>query len=99
MSLYPHPVVVLLQDLGDSPKAIAQKLESEGVRGVRFLGCSCALARYLEKHGHPASVDYYQVKLLNEPESWSTSTVLEQFARNFDQGLYPSLIEESGEAA
>jgi hypothetical protein len=79
----------LLTRLGTTADEVAATLRDLGIRGQRFDGCDCPVARYLADHGHEMAVGSVSAK--SQWERVLLPHPVAHFAMAFDQGAYPEL--------
>lgn len=81
----------LLADLGEDPDAIAARLVTLGVRGVRNRADACPIFCYLKANGVPVvSVDSCTIDI---GDLMVTPDPIEFFIRGFDEGWYSGLVD------
>ena len=95
-----------IQEIGDSPDAVAGRLNEEGVRGLPGEVSECALARYLqavvgtEMSVRRVVVKEWSVRVFRTGSRLPSVTLLPgpvaRFIRAFDAGCYPELIDGVG---
>ncbi len=95
-----------IQEIGDSPDAVAGRLNEEGVRGLPGEVSECALARYLqavvgtEMSVRRVVVKEWSVRVFRTGSRLPSVTLLPgpvaRFIRAFDAGCYPELIDGPG---
>jgi hypothetical protein len=85
-----------LADLGDTPEAIAAKLEKEGYEGVTCDDTECVLANYLhDKFKKSFSVNETRIVSLKEPlEEIPFGSPVSEFIERFDNEEFPKLIAD-----
>jgi hypothetical protein len=93
----------LLSALGETAVDVAENLRRRGIRGDRCSPTTCPLARYLRSEGiERVSVGstslWEEVSGLEFPPpeeyvKYADITGAERFRHNFDNNLYPDLIE------
>jgi hypothetical protein len=96
----------LIRQLGETPNAVADRLGSYGIRGIRSRSKECALSRYLQLvvgtdprigriEVHRRSVRLGLVRW-RRPLTVSLSPAARSFVEAFDAGCYPQLVAGSG---
>lgn len=82
-----------LEALGETPGAIARRLEGAGLTGFREDPESCVVAQHLRESGWPSVlVDYDRVTTAGC--SVATPEAVSHFLGGFDLGHYPKLDAE-----
>ncbi len=104
-ALIKQNVANLLDQLGSTPRTVAETLQRSGVRGDPFLSSRCPLAEYLHAVvGADAHVSKVKVGLhvavISRPRRWRPIIVplpvaVRLFVLGFDNGHYPALIRHT----
>lgn len=89
-------LVQTLEELGDDADSIARNLAREGCKGFPGNGAECPVARYLKKKGFSnptVCITDIVVENNNNLIVIQTPLGVEDFLGDFDQGVYPELVE------
>ena len=86
---------VLLNDMGQTAKEVADFLKSQNIKGKLSNAQSCPVANYMiSQGGEPDSAIYdrYNGRYDGNAFVIMTPTPVFQFIRDFDGGTYPELV-------
>jgi len=86
-----------LSALGTDPKSVYHTLKNLGIRGIPTNPCHCPIAHYLTQCGFVNVVVSGQLVIHTcEGDKWEPlSMAVIQFINNFDDGMYPDLLEQT----
>ena len=100
MSMFDTPFAQAIDSLGTTPESVTEALRAKGIKGYRQMASSCPVARYLVACGFPSVTVATSAKRYrtghtdNSEESVSLNRGVQQWIRNFDDGMYPEFYLE-----
>lgn len=88
----------LLDKLGDTKGKIAETMRRQGIKGRMFSLCACPVAKYFRKNlSCRAYVDHEMItiRMINEDNKldFGVPPVVKEFINDFDNNLFPDLVE------
>jgi hypothetical protein len=86
-----------LQELGNTPDAVAASLQEIGIKGIKKKSCHCPIANYISAlTGKQCAVNSVVILLVEGFESEPINNgAVSGFITNFDQGKYTFLEKAS----
>lgn len=94
----PDRIQLILDDLGSTPDAVANRLRALGIKGEQGSACDCPIARLLlqAEQVKAVEVDAGDIRVVEDghPSRWvRPPAAVDVFIHLFDEGVYLDLVD------